>query len=110
MSQDFAGLQRGAMRDDLKQQITQLGIDYRLMTPFTSFVAVEDKVITEGGAPRCRPAKSWDMRSSTRRRAQRVASCAFSGCDAGRLTRISRVKSRPAILPRRRMTPAPGEV
>src|ERR1019366_6569350 len=52
MSQDFAGLQRGAMRDDLKQQITQLGIDYRLMTPFTSFVAVEDKVITEGGAPR----------------------------------------------------------
>src|ERR1035441_2383396 len=52
MSQDFAGLQRGAMRDDLKQQITQLGIDYRLMTPFTSFVAVEDKVVTEGGAPR----------------------------------------------------------
>jgi Ca-activated chloride channel family protein len=40
------------MRDDLKQQITQLGIDYRLMTPFTSFVAVEETVITEGGAPR----------------------------------------------------------
>jgi hypothetical protein len=40
------------MRDDLKQQITQLGIDYRLMTPFTSFVAVEEKVVTEGGAPR----------------------------------------------------------
>ena len=52
MSQDFGGLQRGAMRDDLKQQITKLGIDYRLMTPFTSFVAVEEKVITEGGAPR----------------------------------------------------------
>jgi Ca-activated chloride channel family protein len=52
MSQDFAGLQRGAIRDDLKQQITQLGIDYRLMTPFTSFVAVEEKVITESGAPR----------------------------------------------------------
>ena len=52
MSQDFGGLQRGAIRDDLKQQITKLGIDYRLMTPFTSFVAVEEKVITEGGAPR----------------------------------------------------------
>jgi hypothetical protein len=52
MSQDFGGLQRGAMRDDLKQQITKLGIDYRLMTPFTSFVAVEEKMITEGGAPR----------------------------------------------------------
>jgi len=52
MSQDFGGLQRGVMRDDLKQQITQLGIDYRLMTPFTSFVAVEETVITEGGAPR----------------------------------------------------------
>ena len=52
MSQDFGGLQRGAIRDDLKQQITKLGIDYRLMTPFTSFVAVEEKVITEGGTPR----------------------------------------------------------
>jgi hypothetical protein len=52
MSQDFGGLQRGAMRDDLKQQITKLGIDYRLMTPFTSFVAVEEKVITEGCTPR----------------------------------------------------------
>jgi hypothetical protein len=52
MSQDFGGLQRGAIRDDLKQQITRLGIDYRLMTPFTSFVAVEEKMITEGGTPR----------------------------------------------------------
>ena len=52
MSQDFGGLQRGAIRDDLKQQITKLGMDYRLMTPFTSFVAVEEKTITEGGTPR----------------------------------------------------------
>jgi len=52
MSQDFAGLQRGAMSDDLKQQITKLGIEYRIMTPFTSFVAVEEKVITDGGEPR----------------------------------------------------------
>jgi Ca-activated chloride channel family protein len=52
MSQDFGGLQRGGIRDDLKQQITKLGIDYWLMTPFTSFVAVEEKTITEGGIPR----------------------------------------------------------
>lgn len=52
MSQDFHGLQRGAMREDLKQQITKLGLDYRLMTQFTSFVAVEDTVVSEGGVPR----------------------------------------------------------
>jgi Ca-activated chloride channel family protein len=52
MSQDWAGLQRGAMRDDLRQQITQIGLDYRLMTQFTSFVAVEEQVVTEGGTPK----------------------------------------------------------
>ncbi|MBZ5626499.1 MAG: VIT and VWA domain-containing protein [Acidobacteriia bacterium] len=52
MSQDFGGLQRGSTREDLKAQITKLGLDFRLMTPFTSFVAVEEKIVTEGGAPR----------------------------------------------------------
>ena len=52
MSQDWAGLQRGNMRDDLRQQITQLGLDYRLMTQFTSFVAVEERVVTDGGTPK----------------------------------------------------------
>jgi Ca-activated chloride channel family protein len=52
MSQDFGGLQRGSAREDLKAQITKLGLDFRLMTPFTSFVAVEEKTITEGGVPR----------------------------------------------------------
>lgn len=37
---------------DTREQITQLGLEYRLMTPFTSFVAVEETVITEGGKPR----------------------------------------------------------
>jgi Ca-activated chloride channel homolog len=49
MSQDWAGMQRGAPMKDLKEQITQLGLDYRLMTQFTSFVAVEEKTITKGG-------------------------------------------------------------
>jgi len=52
MNQDPQGLQFGNMRADLKDTITQLGIEYRLMTPFTSFVAVEEIVVTDGGQPR----------------------------------------------------------
>ena len=52
MSQDFAGAQTGNMRADLKDTITQLGIEYRLMTQFTSFVAVEEMIVTDGGQPR----------------------------------------------------------
>ena len=52
MGQDFAGIQRGAPRGDLKEQIVQLGLDYRLMTQFTSFVAVEETMVVEGGEPR----------------------------------------------------------
>jgi Ca-activated chloride channel homolog len=51
MSQDWLGLQRGAMKPALEEQITQLGLDYRLMTQFTSFVAVEEKIVTEDGRP-----------------------------------------------------------
>jgi len=40
------------MKEELKQTITQLGLDYRLMTQFTSFVAVEEMVVTDGGQPR----------------------------------------------------------
>jgi len=52
MSQDFNGAQRGAMKEDVKQSIVQLGLDYRLMTQFTSFVAVEEMIVTDGGQPR----------------------------------------------------------
>src|ERR1043165_7658155 len=52
MGQDFSGLQTGNMRDDLKDAITQLGIEFRLMTQFTSFVAVEEMIVTDGGQPR----------------------------------------------------------
>ena len=51
-SQDYAGVQNGNPRAEIKEQITQLGLDYRLMTQFTSFVAVEERVVTEGGRPR----------------------------------------------------------
>jgi hypothetical protein len=51
LSQDYAGGQRRAPSPDLQQQITQLGLDYRLMTQFTSFVAVEEIPSTPGGRP-----------------------------------------------------------
>lgn len=35
-----------------REEITQLGLEFRLMTAFTSFVAVEETIVTEGGAPR----------------------------------------------------------
>jgi Ca-activated chloride channel homolog len=52
MSQNFNGAQQGTMKDDVKQAIVQLGLDYRLMTQFTSFVAVEEMIVTDGGQPR----------------------------------------------------------
>jgi Ca-activated chloride channel homolog len=52
MGQDFNGAQTGNMRQDLKDTITQLGMEYRLMTQFTSFVAVEEMVVTDSGKPR----------------------------------------------------------
>jgi Ca-activated chloride channel family protein len=52
MSQDYMGMQRGEARRDVKEAITNLGLEFRLMTQYTSFVAVEEMVITEGGQPR----------------------------------------------------------
>jgi Ca-activated chloride channel homolog len=52
MGQDYAGMQQGAMRPDLKETITNLGLEFRLMTQFTSFVAVEEMIVTDGGQPR----------------------------------------------------------
>ena len=52
MSSDYAGVQQGRMRPELKEQITNLGLEFRLMTQFTSFVAVEEMIVTDGGPPR----------------------------------------------------------
>jgi Ca-activated chloride channel family protein len=52
MSQDWNGAQQGEMKKDLREQITNIGLEYRLMTQFTSFVAVEERVVTEGGKPK----------------------------------------------------------
>ncbi len=52
MSQDYAGVQNGSPKAEVKDAITNLGIEYRLMTQFTSFVAVEERIVTDGGQPR----------------------------------------------------------
>jgi Ca-activated chloride channel homolog len=52
MGQDYAGIQNGTTKVELKNTITQLGLEYRLMTQFTSFVAVEEMIVTESGQPR----------------------------------------------------------
>jgi Ca-activated chloride channel homolog len=52
MSHDYAGIQNDDPQPDMREAITQLGLEYRLMTQFTSFVAVEEMTVTEGGQPR----------------------------------------------------------
>lgn len=52
MSQNYAGIQSGAPRLDVSEAITQLGLEFKLMTQFTSFVAVEEMIVTDGGQPR----------------------------------------------------------
>jgi Ca-activated chloride channel homolog len=38
------------VKSKIKNDITQLGLNYNLMTEFTSFVAVEERIVTSGGA------------------------------------------------------------
>jgi Ca-activated chloride channel family protein len=52
MRQDYAGKRQNNAHADTTETITQLGLEYRLMTQFTSFVAVEEMVVTDGGQPR----------------------------------------------------------
>ena len=51
MNRDLAALQEGRFPEDLKSEITNLGIEFRIMTQFTSFVAVEEMTVTVGGEP-----------------------------------------------------------
>jgi Ca-activated chloride channel family protein len=52
MMRDMQGMQQGQVDDALNQEIIGLGLAYNLLTQFTSFVAVEELRITEGGKPR----------------------------------------------------------
>ena len=52
MDQDLLGAQSGKPDAAIKERIVGLGVTYRLLTQYTSFVAVEEKVVTVGGEPR----------------------------------------------------------
>lgn len=52
MRQDYAGIQRDNPDCNIQEMITRLGLEFRLMTQFTSFVAVEEMTVTEGGVSR----------------------------------------------------------
>ncbi len=52
MGQDWLGTQRGHPKSEMQEAVTQIGLHYNLMTQFTSFVAVEETVVTDGGKPR----------------------------------------------------------
>jgi Ca-activated chloride channel family protein len=51
MGGDMSGVQAGNMRQELKTEITNLGLAHRLMTQFTSFVAVDEQSPADGIAP-----------------------------------------------------------
>ena len=39
-------------KTEIRQQITQIGLEFNLLTAFTSFVAVEEKIVNENGQPK----------------------------------------------------------
>lgn len=51
-TQDLAALQSGTFPKPLEEQIVAVALAHRLATPFTSFVAVEERVVNEGGRSR----------------------------------------------------------
>jgi Ca-activated chloride channel family protein len=52
MAQNLQGLQSGQFPADLKEQVVKLALDHGLLTQFTSFVAVEERVVNQGGTQR----------------------------------------------------------
>ena len=46
MSEDMEGAQTGQMKAEPREEITQLGLKFKLMTQFTSFVAIDDAIFT----------------------------------------------------------------
>lgn len=51
MDSDLMGMQRGNPRKEIKDEIVQVSLSHKIMTQFTSFVAVEEAVITVEGKP-----------------------------------------------------------
>ena len=51
MKQDYRGVQDGSVKPEIQNTIAGIGLEYRLLTQFTSFVAVEEIIKTQGGKP-----------------------------------------------------------
>lgn len=51
MSNLYKNLRDEKAKTELEQQITSLGIEFRLLTQFTSFVAVEERIVNQDGKP-----------------------------------------------------------
>lgn len=51
MNREIGAFQNGTVSKEIEDEITALGLRHRLMTQFTSFVAVEEKTVTRGGKP-----------------------------------------------------------
>jgi len=49
MGQDLAAVQDGSFPEALRRAVIEVALAHRLVTQFTSFVAVEDRVVNEGG-------------------------------------------------------------
>ena len=49
---DYAGVQNRTAKPEIADTITNLGLEFRLLTAYTSFVAVEERIVTDGGVPR----------------------------------------------------------
>ena len=51
LQQDYTALQRGTFAEDIQREISTLGVEFQLVTQFTSFLAVEELTVTVGGEP-----------------------------------------------------------
>jgi hypothetical protein len=52
MEWEVVGQQAGELRSQPREEIARLGLEFKLMTQFTSFVAIDQVLFTPGGAPR----------------------------------------------------------
>ncbi len=48
-SEDYQGAQSGNMNKEIKDEIIQTALEHHIMTNYTSFVAVEEKLVTKDG-------------------------------------------------------------
>ncbi len=52
MDEDLGAVERGQVSAERRERIVTLALAHRLLTQFTSFVAVEEKIVNEGGRQR----------------------------------------------------------